>query len=94
MNYQKASRDRHLSRQPIVNSKSKTVSDFTPTLRRKVMRFGKYKNYEFRSLPDDYLRWCILNIEDEHLLDDLVIELKRRDPSFCDLSVKKTKKGP
>jgi uncharacterized protein (DUF3820 family) len=46
------------------------------------MRFGKYKHYEYRDLPDQYLKWAILNFEDDQLLNDLIIELQRRDPSF------------
>jgi hypothetical protein len=33
-------------------------------------------------LPDDYLKWAILNLKDDHLLEDLVRELQRRDKSF------------
>jgi hypothetical protein len=81
LNYQKASRQRHLSKQPIVNSGPK-VEISNPVLKRKVMRFGKYKHYEYRDLPDQYLKWAILNFEDDQLLNDLIIELQRRDPSF------------
>jgi len=46
------------------------------------MRFGKYKNYEYRDLPMDYLQWAILNIKDYHLVDELIRELQRRDSTF------------
>lgn len=81
LNYQKAARHTHMSKQPIVNSSSTSVV-VNPTLRRKVMRFGKYKNWEYRDLPDDYLKWAILNLEEENLLNDLIKELQRRDSSF------------
>lgn len=53
-----------------------------PRLKRKVLRFGKYKNYEFNSIPLDYLKWAILNINDDHTLDDLIRELQRRDSFY------------
>ena len=27
------------------------------------MRFGKYKGKLFRQVPNDYLRWCVENVE-------------------------------
>ncbi len=81
MNYQKSARQRTLSTQPILKSElSQGIS--TPRLKRKVMRFGKYKNYEFNALPTDYLKWAILNLKDETLLDDLIRELQCRDSSY------------
>ncbi len=81
MNYQKSARQRTLSTQRIVRGEL-GQNIFTPRLRRKVMRFGKYKNYEFNALPMDYLKWAIMNLKDDHLLDDLIRELQSRDPSF------------
>ena len=81
MNYNKSSWQRTVSTQASVKRDlGQGIS--TPTLRRKVMRFGKYKNYEFRDLPLDYLQWAILNIKDYHLVDELIRELQRRDSSF------------
>jgi hypothetical protein len=81
LNYQKSARQKTLSTQPILKSElSRGIS--TPTLRRKVMRFGKYKNFEIQDLPMDYLKWAIMNLKDDHLLDDLIRELQRRDSSF------------
>jgi len=80
-NYKKSAYQRTVSTQASVKRDiSQGIS--TPTLRRKVMRFGKYKNYEYRDLPMDYLQWAILNIKDYHLVDELIRELQRRDSTF------------
>ncbi len=80
-NYAKSARQRTLSTQR--GLKSSLAQGYSiPRLRRKLMPFGKYKNYEFRDLPMDYLQWAILNINEDHLLDDLIRELQRRDDSF------------
>jgi len=80
-NYQKSAGQKTLSTQRSLRvSRGQNMS--TPKLRRKVMPIGKYKNYEFRDLPMDYLKWAILNIDKDHLLDDLIKELQRRDHSF------------
>ena len=77
-NYQKSAGQKTMSTQRSLRvSRGQHMS--TPTLRRKVMPIGKYKNYEFRDLPMDYLMWAILNINKDHLLDDLIRELQRRD---------------
>lgn len=89
LNYQRAARQKRLSKQPVVNGPK--VEYANPILRRKVMRFGKYKHWEYRSLPDGYLKWAILNFEDDHLLNDLVAELRRREPSL--FTERKEKKG-
>ena len=80
-NYKKSARQKTLSTQPGLKS-SLSQGYYVPRLRRKVMPIGKYKNYEFRDLPMDYLKWAILNIDKDHLLDDLIKELQRRDHSF------------
>jgi hypothetical protein len=80
-NYKKSAWQRTVATQATVKRElDQGIS--TPTLRRKVMRFGKYKNYEYRDLPMDYLKWAILNLNDDHLTDDLIRELQRRDSSF------------
>jgi hypothetical protein len=80
-NYKKSSGQKTLSTQRSVRvERGQNIS--TPRLKRKVMRFGTYKNYEFNALPMDYLKWAILNLKDDHLLDDLIRELQRRDSSF------------
>ena len=80
-NYKKSAWQRTLSTQASVRSDiDQGISP--PTLRRKIMRFGKYKNYEYRDLPMDYLQWAILNVKDYHLVDDLIRELQRRDSNF------------
>jgi hypothetical protein len=81
MNYGKSAKQRTLSTQASIRNDI-SHGNFTPTLRRKVMRFGKYKNYEYRDLPMDYLKWAILNLNDDHLIEALVRELQRRDSSF------------
>lgn len=80
-NYSKSSRQKTLSTQRGLKS-SLAQGHSVPRLRRKVMPIGKYKNYEFRDLPMDYLQWAILNVNNDHLLDDLIRELQRRDHSF------------
>jgi hypothetical protein len=80
-NYKKSAGQKTMSTQRSVRAeRGQNIS--TPRLKRKVMRFGKYKNYEFNALPIDYLQWAILNLKDDHLLDDLIRELQRRDSSF------------
>lgn len=46
------------------------------------MPFGKYVNWFMKDLPLDYLKWSILNLEAGELVDYLIRELQRRDPSF------------
>lgn len=80
LNYQKAARKQKLQRQFIVNSTK--PKKFKPKTRRNIMRFGKYKYFEFRDIPVDYIKWAILNINDEYTLDNLIRELQRREPFY------------
>ena len=42
------------------------------------MPWGKYKGRYLRELPDDYLKWCILNWKDQATAYMFVAEAQRR----------------
>ena len=46
------------------------------------MRFGKYKGIYIKDIPDDYIKWAILNIQDRCSAEMFKIELQRRDKSM------------
>lgn len=46
------------------------------------MIYGKYKGYYLKDIPDDYLKWCILNFEDQGMAHMMAIELQRRQPEL------------
>lgn len=46
------------------------------------MPFGKYKGRFLKDLPDDYLKWLIMNIEDRASAEMFSIELQRRNPKL------------
>ncbi len=46
------------------------------------MSFGKYKGYFLKDIPLDYIRWAILNLEDQALAYMFGVELQRRQPKL------------
>lgn len=50
-------------------------------LKQDKMPFGKYKGKMISQLPDDYLKWAILNL-DQLISNQLIVELQRRYPEY------------
>jgi hypothetical protein len=46
------------------------------------MTFGKYKNKCLRDIPDNYLKWGIMNIDDVGIQTMFSIEYQRRHPKL------------
>lgn len=46
------------------------------------MRFGKYKGYYIKDIPDEYIKWAAFNISDQALASMFKIELQRRDKTL------------
>lgn len=46
------------------------------------MIYGKYKGYFLKDIPDDYLKWSIMNYTDQAMAFMMGIELQRRDPTY------------
>jgi uncharacterized protein (DUF3820 family) len=46
------------------------------------MIWGKYKGYFLKDVPDDYLKWAILNYQDQGMAHMISIELQRRQPKL------------
>ena len=44
------------------------------------MPYGKYKGFFLKDLPEDYLRWCVLNFKDQGMATMFATELQRRNP--------------
>jgi hypothetical protein len=59
------------------------------TLKNGVMPYGKFKNWKISDLPTDYIKWAILNLnENEHsvantVLEALANEMVKRDPTLA-----------
>jgi hypothetical protein len=52
-----------------------------PTDRLAKMPWGQYKGYYLKDVPTDYLKWCVLNYQDQGMAQWLADELQRR-PAF------------
>jgi hypothetical protein len=46
------------------------------------MPFGKYRGWFLKDIPDDYIRWAVINVNDKATAEMFVIELQRRDPKL------------
>jgi len=46
------------------------------------MPFGKYKGYYLKDVPDDYIRWAVINITDRASAEMFAVELQRRQPAL------------
>lgn len=46
------------------------------------MTFGKYKGKTLKDVPEDYLKWLIMNHTDRGLCEMYSVELQRRKPSL------------
>jgi uncharacterized protein (DUF3820 family) len=44
------------------------------------MPFGKFKGYYLKDIPDDYIKWAVMNITDRAQAEMFAIELQRRNP--------------
>lgn len=54
-----------------------SVSEYT----HRRLTFGKYANWQIKDLPDDYVKWGILNLN-HYWADFLSRELQRREPRY------------
>jgi hypothetical protein len=46
------------------------------------MPWGKYKGYFLKDLPDDYIKWAVMNMDDQAMAYMFGIELQRRQPKL------------
>jgi len=46
------------------------------------MPFGRYRGWFLRDIPDAYLRWATVNIEDRATAEMFSVELQRREPGL------------
>jgi hypothetical protein len=46
------------------------------------MRFGKYKGWFIKDIPDDYIKWAVLNLQDRASAEMFSVELQRRIPKL------------
>jgi hypothetical protein len=46
------------------------------------MPFGRYRGYFIKDVPEDYLKWAVMNIKDQARATMFAIELQRRNPKL------------
>jgi uncharacterized protein (DUF3820 family) len=46
------------------------------------MPWGKYKGIFIKDIPDDYLKWAVLNWTDRGIAEMFKVELLRRSPAL------------
>jgi hypothetical protein len=46
------------------------------------MPFGKFKGYYLKDIPDNYIKWAVMNIADRASAEMFAIELQRRNPKL------------
>jgi len=46
------------------------------------MRFGKYKGIFIKDIPDEYIKWAVMNVTDQAVATMFSIELQRRYPKY------------
>ena len=46
------------------------------------MPFGKYRGWYLKDIPDDYIKWATMNIQDRASAEMFSIELQRRLPKL------------
>jgi hypothetical protein len=46
------------------------------------MIFGKYKGFFIKDIPEDYLKWAVMNIKDRGIATMFATELQRRNPKL------------
>lgn len=46
------------------------------------MPFGKYRGRYLKNIPDEYIRWAVVNITDRATADMFSLELQRRYPKL------------
>jgi len=54
------------------------------------MPWGKYKGYYLKDVPTDYLKWCVLNYQDQGMAQWLADELQRRPEFRSELGLKRS----
>jgi uncharacterized protein (DUF3820 family) len=46
------------------------------------MPYGKYKGFFLKDLPEDYLKWAVMNLNDQGMATMFAVELQRRNPKL------------
>jgi uncharacterized protein (DUF3820 family) len=46
------------------------------------MPFGKYKGFFVKDVPEDYLKWAVMNLKDPGMATMFATELQRRNPKL------------
>jgi uncharacterized protein (DUF3820 family) len=46
------------------------------------MPYGKYKGFFLKDLPEDYLKWAVMNFNDQGMATMFAVELQRRNPKL------------
>lgn len=46
------------------------------------MPFGVHRGKYLKNIPDDYIKWCVINISDRAQADMFSLELQRRYPEL------------
>jgi len=46
------------------------------------MPYGRYRGFFLKDLPEDYLRWCVINWQDQAMATMFATELQRRNPKL------------
>lgn len=51
------------------------------------MPYGKYRGWYLKNIPDDYVRWAIMNYTDQGIATMFAVELARRYPEYRKLDI-------
>ena len=46
------------------------------------MPFGKYRGFFIKDIPEDYLKWAVMNLRDQAMATMFAVELQRRQPQL------------
>jgi hypothetical protein len=46
------------------------------------LKFGKYKGYFLKDIPNEYIEWAILNLKDRASAEMFSVEFQRRHKKF------------
>lgn len=46
------------------------------------MIYGKYKGFFIKDIPEDYLKWAVMNLNDQGMATMFAVELQRRNPKL------------
>ena len=47
-----------------------------------IVPFGKFKGIYLKDVPDDYVKWAVINLTDRASAEMFSVELQRRDPKL------------